>query len=162
MYVHVKTMALERSIAIKQMESFSLIISEHIIKLVMYSAIQPNNIDGWIHTIANWIHQADDIKLKPNAKKPDKHMIESKLFRFMGDDIRDYERMLWAFQADNLSGKFNFENNGPYPQFEIDDDASRSLMIACNLLLQKVTPLLIDKQDHTLAEYEAVVASIFK
>lgn len=158
---YIRAMSMERGRAIHQISSFSPILMEHIIKLLMYSDVRPNDVDGWIGTIANWIHQADDITVKPSNKKLKESDIMSSLFGCMGDDVRDYQRALYAFLADNRSGKLNHDGKGSYPEFDITDDAADDLMHICYDLIDATMPLLTDKRDHSLNEYIDIITPIF-
>lgn len=161
MYRCILGMSLEKSTALKQMKSFSDVVNEHILKLVVYGDIRKDDIRGWINTIANWIHQADDITLKPKSRKPSEEQIMSSLFRFAGDDIRDYERALFAFKADNLSGKFSSESKSEYPDFEVTSELTKELMVNCDELIRATLPLLRDKNNHSLDEYRNAVSFVF-
>ena len=160
MKIYVRAMSMEKEKAKKQISSFSDIVMEHLIKLLMYSDIRPNDIDGWIKSVANWISRADNITIKPSAKKLKEEDIMSSLFSCMGDDVRDYERALYSFLADNHSGKYNHEGKESYPEFEVTPEASESLMNLCNDVIDVTMPLLIDKQDHSKDEYEAAIRNL--
>lgn len=158
---YIRAMSMEKDKAKHQISSFSPVIMEHVIKLLMYSDIRPDDVQGWIHTIANWIYRADSITVKPSAKKLSKADFMSSLFSCMGDDIRDYERALYAFLADNYSGKFNHEGKGSYPEFEVTYDVADTLMACCYQLIEATLPLLQDKADHSISDYEGVVRMVF-
>ena len=153
-------MSVERRRALDQISSFSPVIMEHMIKLLVYHNIRPNDINGWIDTVANWLHQADDLTIKPKAKKLKQDDILNSLFGCMGDDVRDYERALYAFAADNESGRLNYDGKDKYPPFTIDSKLSADLMRFCYALIENTLPLLLDKQDHTLDEYNKIVQSL--
>lgn len=159
---YIRAMSLDKDKAMKQSKSFSPIILEHIIKLLVYSNMRPNDINGWLNTIAKWIHRADDITIKPYAKKLKSQDIEASLFSCMGDELSDYRRALYAFQADNLTGKFNYGDKIPYPEFDIDDDLAEDLMNICYDVIDATMPLLQDKKDHSKDEYLEVIKPIFE
>lgn len=154
-------MSLDRDKAKHQIKPFSDIIMEHIIKLVMYSDIRPDDVNGWIDTIANWISRADNITVKPSAKKLKETDLMSSLFSCMGDDIKDYTRALYSFQASNQSGKFNHGGKESYPEFDVSYDAAVTLMHVCYEIIDATMPLLRDKADHSKDEYVQVVSNIF-
>lgn len=158
---YVYAMSMERDRAKKQIASFSETIMEHIIKLLVYSDIRPNDIAGWIHTVARSIHNADDVTVKPNNKKLKEKDILSSLFGCMGDDIRDYRRALLAFKEDNRRGLFNYDDKQSYPDFEVTFELSDDLMTMCYDIIDVTMPLLTDKKDHNVEEYEAKVRGIF-
>lgn len=161
MKIYIRAMSLERNRAKKQISAYSPILMEHIIKLVMYSDIRPNDVDGWIHTLANWISRADNITLKPKGNKFSESDIVESLFSCMGDELSDYERELYAFVANNRQGKYNHDGKGPYPEFDITYEAADALMNFCFDVMDSTIPLLIDKEDHSLSEYESILRSIF-
>lgn len=148
---------MEKEQAKKQITSFSPVIMEHLIKLLTYSTIRPNDTNGWIHTVAHWLHQADDITVKPHARKLKERDLMQSLFSCMGDDVRDYERALHAFLADNLSGKFNYNGKESYPEFVVTNDLAQSLMKLCQSVIESTVPMLLDKKDHSTDEYFEVV-----
>ena len=158
---YVRAMSLERKRAEKQISSYASIIMEHIIKLIMYSDIRPEDISGWEKSVAKWIQKADDITVKPDAKKLEPETIMRTLFSSMGDEIGDYDRELYKFLADNHNGKFNHDGKGNYPEFEVTEDASETLMNVCDDIVDATMPLLIDKADHSLSEYIEVIKPIF-
>lgn len=159
---YIRAMSLDRGRAKKRLDAYASIIEEHIIKLLVYSDIRPNDIQGWIHTVANWIHQGDSITVKPSAKKLSVADLESSLFNFMGTETRDYMSALYAFEANNLSGKLNSGNKESYPTFDISMDLAADLMELCEDVKEVTMPLLCDKQDHSLNEYEAALQPIFR
>ena len=116
---YIAGMSMEKDKAIHQISSFSPVIMEHLIKLLMYSDIRPDDVEGWVHAVAHWIQRADDITVKPRARKLKEQDIMSSLFSCMGDDVRDHRRALYAFLADNESGKFNYEGKGKYPNLQL-------------------------------------------
>ena len=157
---YIYAMSMERDRAKKQIAAFSPTIMEHMIKLLVYSDIRPDDIDGWIHTIARSIHNADDITVKPNNKKLKNSDLISSLIGCMGDDVRDYRRALQAFREDNRNGKFNYDDKKTYPDFDITPELSEDLMTICFDVIDKTLPLLTDKQDHSLDEYKSVINQI--
>ena len=158
---YIRGMSIERNRAIQQLDSFSPIIMEHIIKLLVYSDIRPDDVEGWIGSVANWIHRADDVTVKPSAKKLKESDIVSSLFGCMGDDVRDYQRALYAFLADTRTGKLNHDGKESYPEFDVTGDLSQDLMDVCYDVIDATMPLLLDKQDHTINEYIQVISPIF-
>lgn len=161
MKMYIRAMSLERNRAKQQIASFSPTILEHIIKLLLYSDIRPNDIHGWIHTIARSLHNADDLTVKHSGKKLKPEDIVESLFGCMGDDVRDYRRALLAFQEDNKPGKFNYDNKESYPAIEITMELAQDLMSFCYDIVDATLPLLVDKQDHTLEEYEDIITTIY-
>ena len=158
---YVYAMSVYKKRAEKQLTSYSSIQMEHIIKLLVYSDIRPNEVKGWIHTLANWISKADSLTIKPNADKVSEDFLMSTLFSCMGDDLDDYERELYSFLADNHSGKFNAYSHESYPEFEVTDQLSEDLMNFCLDIAEATIPLLIDKQDHDISEYEEVITQVY-
>lgn len=134
---------------------------EHVIKLVLYSDVRPNDVSGWKHTIANWIHRADNITVKPRSRKLTKKDLMDSLFSSMGDEVKDYRFALDAFLADNITGKLNHDGKEAYPQIESTPELSEELMDACYSIMMLTIPMLIDKQDHSLEEYYQAIDSIF-
>lgn len=158
---YISAMSTDRNRAKYTLSSYSGIILEHIIKLLVYSDIRPNDVDGWISTIANWIHRADSITLKPKAKKLSKGDLLNTLFNYMGDEVKDYKFLLYAFIAENLTGKLSYSDKEPYPEFEVTYELAEDLMNICYDIMDATLPLLIDKQDHTMSEYKSAIQPIF-
>lgn len=158
---YIFAMSLEKDKAKHMIASFSITIMEHIIKLLIYSDIRKDDVDGWLNTIARCLHNADDITVKPHNKKLKSKDILSSLFGYMGDDLSDYRRTLYAFKEDNRNGKFNFENKGPYPDFDVTPELYENLMYICYELIDKSMPLLTDKREHSQEEYKDIVTSLF-
>lgn len=158
---YIMAMSIERTAAKRQLTAYSPILIEHIIKLLVYSDIRPNDVHGWERTLANWIHRGDGITLKPKNTKVTENFLDSTLFSFLGDTVYDFEGELYAFIADNRSGKFNYKDKTSYPEFEVTPELAQTLMDVCYAIRDSVYPLLIDKQDHTIDEYEAIIQKIF-
>lgn len=158
---YIMAMSIDRAEAKQRLTSYKGILMEHIIKLLVYSDVRPNDVHGWIHTLANWIHKCDSITIKPKNRKLSKSDIISSLFCRMGDEVGDYERELYAFIADNRYGRYNHGDAAPYPEFEVTDELCETFMQVCYKLIEETIPFLIDKQDHTIEEYEAVIQKIF-
>ena len=161
MKMYIRCMSMDKDAAKHQIKPFSSIIMEHTIKLIMYSDIRPEEITGWIHTIANWVHKADDITVKPKARKLKEEDILNSLFSQMGDDLSDYIRALEKFQADNINGKFNSNGKGSYPLFDVNYEVAENLMNVCYALIDATMPLLIDKKDHSIQDYDKAVEKVF-
>ena len=158
---YIYAMSVYKKRAERQLTSYSSILMEHIIKLLVYSDIRPDDVKGWIHTLATWISKVDSLMIKPNADKVSEDFLMSTLFSCMGDELSDYERELYSFLADNHSGKFNAYSHGSYPEFEVTDQLSEDLMNFCLDIAEATIPLLIDKQDHDINEYEEVITQVY-
>lgn len=158
---YISAMSSDRNKVKYMLTSYSGIIMEHIIKLLVYSDIRPNDVDGWISTIANWIHKADDVTLKPKSKKLTKSDLTDTIFSYMGDEVKDYRFILDSFLADNITGKLNYKDKQPYPEFEVTTELAEDLMNICYDIMDATLPLLIDKQDHTMSEYKSAIQPIF-
>lgn len=158
---YVYAMSVEKKRAEKQLTSYSSILMEHLVKLLVYSDSRPNDVKGWIHTLANWISRADSLTIKPNADKLTEEFLMSTLFSCMGDELNDYERELYSFLADNRSRKFNTHDSGPYPEFEVTTQLSEDLMNFSLDVAEATIPLLTDKKDHSIDEYEEAITQVY-
>ena len=158
---YVYAMSVYKKRAEKQLTSYSSILMEHAIKLLVYSDIRPDDVKGWIYTLANWISKVDSLTIKPNADKVSEDFLMSTLFSCMGDDLDDYERELYSFLADNHSGKFNSPSHESYPEFEVTDQLAEDLMNFCLDIAEVTIPLLIDKKDHSINEYEDAITQVY-
>jgi len=158
---YIRAMSTDKDRAGSLMRAYSSVIIEHIIKLLVYSDIRPQDVDGWITSVAKWIHAADDFTLKPKTKKPREEMLHNNLFCFMGDTYSDYVKELYGFLADNRSGKFNHDGKGSYPEFDVTPELAKLLMQTCCAIEDATMPLLLDKADHEVSEYRTLIASVF-
>lgn len=154
-------MSVGKNEALRRLSSLSETLMEHLTKLVVYSDIRPDDIKGWIKTAARCIYQADSITLKPNGRKLKSNDFMSSLFSCMGDELRDYERYLDLFALDNKRGKFNYEGKDSYPDFAVTQELGVTLMTLCYDVIDKTLPLLLDRHDHSLAEYRDIIQNIF-
>ena len=158
---YVYAMSLEKKRAEKQLLAYASILMEHIIKLLVYSDIRPNDVKGWIHTLANWISRADSLTIKPNSSKVSEEFLMSTLFSCMGDEIGDYERELYTFLAENRSGRYNAQGSESYPEFEVTAQLAEDLMNFSLDVAEATIPMLVDKEDHSISEYEEALTSVY-
>ncbi len=161
MKVYVRTMSLERNKALRRAGEYSQATIEHIIKILAYSDIRKMDVDHWIGEIAQWFHEIDGITIEPKNTKLKLNDILRETFGSMGDELNDYQNELRVFLFDNKRGYFNYESKKPYPDFEITDDLVKMFKDCCDDIVDEITPLLIDKQDHSKQEYQAVLHNIF-
>lgn len=159
---YVIAMSLTKKRAIWRMEAYASTLMEHIIKLVIYSDIRPNDVSGWLHTVARCLHEGDEITVKPDARKMTEEELEDSLFCAMGTELTDYRGELAVFQENNRKGKYNHDGKESYPPVEPDEESAKILMDICHEIMERTMPLLLDKQNHSIEEYENAIQNLFE
>ena len=156
---YVVGMSLSRQRALDQARFYAVNIIEHMIKIVMYHEMRPEDVSHWIEEIADWLQRSDDITIKPKGHKLKESDLLDTVFSCMGDSVSDYRRELQMFQEKNRKGQFNYLDKQSYPEFEVDYNSCQKLMDACILLVDATLPMLASKQDHSYVEYVDAVKS---
>jgi hypothetical protein len=159
---YVIAMSVTRKRAIWRMEAYADTLMEHIIKLVTYSDIRPNDVSGWLHTVARCLHEGDEITVKPDSRKMTEEELEDSLFCAMGTSLNDYKGELALFQENNRKGKYNHDGKESYPSVEPDEESAKILMDICHEIMERTMPLLLDKQNHSIEEYENAIRDLFE
>lgn len=155
-------MAFPKAIALQKASFYADSIIEHVIKIVLYHDIRSNDVPHWISELATWIHDADDITVKPTSRKLKPVDIENSTFAWMGNELKDYRSDLDMFQENNRRGKFNNSDKGSYPYVETTRQLAQELMDVCYELMNSTIPLICDKKDHDKLEYNQVLQRVFK
>lgn len=156
---YILAMSMSRQRALDQASFYAVNIIEHMIKIVMYCHIRPDNVAHWIEEIADWLQRSDDITVKPKGHKLKKSDLLDTVFSCMGDSVSDYRRELQMFQEKNRKGQFNYADKETYPEFTVDYASCQELMDACILLIDATLPMLADRHDHSYQEYVQAVSS---
>ena len=159
---YIKAMSMTKKDAMRHAGSFSSTLMEHIVKLVMYGDIRPDDVSDWLQTVCRCLHEVDGLTVKPSNKKLSAKDLEYTIFGSMGDEAKDYRLVLAAFQEDNKHGKFNYDDKVSYPEFDLTDDAVINLMSICYEFMNRTTPLLLDKKDHSIDEYKDAIRDLFE
>lgn len=159
---YIVAMSVTKKHAIWRMEAYANTIMEHIIKLVIYSDIRPNDIEGWLHTVVRCIHEGDALTIKPSTKKLTEDELRNSLFSAMGDDLHDYLSELAVFQENNRRGLYNYADKESYPEVTPTVEDAEVLMDICYQIMERTLPLLLDKQDHSIDEYKDAIRDLFE
>ena len=155
---YVFSMSLPRQRAMDQAIFYAVDIIEHMIKIVMYHYIRPDDVLHWVDEISDWLQRSDDITIKPKGHKLKESDLLDIVFSCMGSSLSDYRRELLMFQEKNRKGQFNYADKESYPEFEVDYNVCQELMDACNRVTNNTLPLLTDKQDHNIQDYRDAVS----
>ena len=125
MYKYIKSMSYNRRFASKKLQSFSDTLNDHVLKVVVFKDILPENVHKWIHEIKTNLNAA--LTAQTNSKV-NKSFFENSIFYSFGETENDSNLNLVGFKVDNESGKFKEE----FPDFEITDELKSKLALVYN------------------------------
>ncbi len=130
--------ATNRNIAIGRIESYSELIFEHLIKILVYGNTS-NNLDHWITEISTWLTHISSMKIKTKTGKLKAQEYYDLLFGSIGEDENDIAVMLKFMQTELCVKK-------SYPKFEVTTNlVNRTYKLLTNLG-NKVSFMLANKQ----------------
>ena len=118
-------MSYNRRFASKKLQSFSDTLNDHVLKVVVFKDILPENVHKWIHEIKTNLNAA--LTAQTNSKV-NKSFFENSIFYSFGETENDSNLNLVGFKVDNESGKFKEE----FPDFEITDELKSKLALVYN------------------------------
>lgn len=150
-----------KGVIVDQLDYNAHKIVENTIKIVVYHDIKHEYVNQWISEIASVIADCDDIVVKGNKKLTSADFRVS-LFKWISDADSDYRRSLNYFKEDNLKGKFSYEVEDTYPDFQITAELRKKVKVACLDIVDRTIPLLCDKVNHHKGEYELELKDVFK
>lgn len=159
---YICAIAFSKAEALKRAGYYSQDIIEHMIKILLYSDIRPEDVDHWISEIATWLKSVDRLTVKPSNKPLKKQDIRDTTFAPMGDSLEDYKDSLEMFQRANKKGKFNYETKESYPEVKITAELADDLMNACYSLMDQAIPMISNKAEHSREDFARVVENCFK
>ena len=159
---YIRAMATPKKQALDRAGFYSLKIMQHVIKIMLFSQIRPDDTHHWIEEIAGWLRDTDTIKLKQGSVKLKPRDIEDTTFGWMGDELSDYESALNKFKNDNEDSKFNHDGKESYSDFEVTRQLCSELMDLCYSLINSTINMICDKTDHSKQEYVEVLEKVFR
>lgn len=108
---YIRAMGMERKYAQHYIESYSDVIKDHLIEIVVYKD-SLNCYNHWVNELAGWFADINntDLKIKRNPPKFKVYEYEQMIFGIFGGSTSDCKGALMSYKA----------NNKDYPDFEID------------------------------------------
>ena len=158
---YIYAMSFPKAEALRRAGYYSQDILDHVIKILLYRTIRPDDIDHWINEISSWLKDVDSLTVKPNSRPLKESDVRDTTFACMGDELSDYLFSLKMFQTDNKRGKFNYEDKEPYPYVEPDSATASDLMDICYSIIEQTLPLICSKDRHSRQEFVELLNSIF-
>lgn len=154
LYVYAKEailgMAFERPDAIKHLRGLSETLMFHMVKCIVYGN-STGDYDHWIEDeISSYLASANDVRMKPNNKKPKLDSFNRYLFGMLGDSVQDSGVCIATFRAWN-------EKKKKYPEFIQTKEMAQRLYKATQNLKRLVLPLLGSKNDYDMDDFKPIV-----
>lgn len=144
-------MSQQRKKIINYLDGVSKEVAMHIAKCVMYGN-SLGRYDHWIHELAIWISDGNDMVCKPNDKKLKSEDYEDSIFGFLGDARSDAKVNLHELQRYNK--KFEDES---YPYVEDDDEMIDRMFNASQLIIRKLVPIMSVKNNLDRRDIEGLI-----
>ncbi len=139
-------MSMQRSIAIRELNGLANAVAQHVCKMAIYD----NSLDckdHWIHELADFISQANDITVKPKNKKLKLRDYENEFYGVLGETEKDANVFLNSFYRRN-------EINNKYPVVEITKEMCRRYVDLSLFLIDYCKSLLPTDNECSLEEIE--------
>lgn len=137
-------MSMQRPIAIRELNGLSRTLAQHVCKMAIYDD-SLNCKDHWIHELADYINQANDITVKPKNNKLKMRDYESEFYGVLGETEKDANVFLNSFYRRNVETK-------EYPVVKITRemceryvDLSLFLIEYCKILLCSNNNMYLEK-----------------
>ena len=118
-------MAYSKKFATKKLQSFSDTLNDHVLKVVIFKDVFPENEHKWIHEIKTNLNTALTTQTKSRINKD---FFENSIFYSFGQTSNDSNLNLVGFKIDNENGKFK----GEFPDFEITNELKGKLASVYN------------------------------
>lgn len=129
-------MAFPRAKALELLSYHANDISEHILKLIVFSKIRQDDVEHWLrYEICNWLEDASDIQSKSKLKAKD---YLNTIFSAIGETPQDVKVLLRHFKD-----KFCYHIDNPYPEFEITSQLIDKIHKIFNQFIHICLPLLL-------------------
>lgn len=154
---YICAMSFTKAEALRRASFYKEAILEHMIKLVIYPEMRPDDVNHWINEIAVWLRSVNSLTVKPSSRPLKPAQVLNSTFECMGDELNDYMEALRMFQYDNKRGKFNYESKEPYPEIEPTYEDADRLKDSCLNLIKNSIPLICSRQVHSTSEFVEVV-----
>lgn len=142
-------LATNRNVAIGRIESYSELIFEHIVKILVYGDTS-NNLDHWVTEISAWLTHISSMKIKTKTGKLKAQEYYNLLFGSIGEDEHDITVMLKFMQTELCVKK-------SYPKFEVTVDLVNRSYKLLNNLGNKVSFMLADKQIYNSIAFSNII-----
>ena len=142
-------LATNRNVAIGRIESYSELIFEHLIKILVYGNMS-NNLDHWITEISTWLTHISSMKIKTKTGKLKTQEYYDLLFGSIGEDEHDITVMLKFMQTELCVKK-------SYPKFEITVELVNEVYAVLTNLGDKVSFMLADKRTYSSIAFSNVI-----
>ena len=139
-------MSMQRPIAIRELNGLSQTLAQHVCKLSIYDDTL-NCKDHWIHELADYISQANDITVKPKNTKLKLRDYENEFYGVLGETEKDANVFLNSFYRRNTVSK-------KYPVVDISDEMKKRYVELSLFLIDYCRSLLPYSNELSLEEIE--------
>lgn len=148
MFRVILAMSAPRQKIIGYLDGASKEVAMHVAKCAMYQDTL-GRYNHWIHELAIWISDGNDMTCKPGNRKLRARDYEDTIFGYLGDGVSDAKTNLHELQRYNR--KFEAES---YPEVQVDDDMIDRMYRASRAVTQTFAPLMTSKNDLELKQIE--------
>lgn len=148
MFRVVLAMSASRQKIIGYLDGASKEVALHVAKCAMYQDTL-GRYNHWIHELAIWISDGNDMTCKPGSKKLRVRDYEDTIFGFLGDGVSDAKTNLHELQRYNR--KFDTES---YPYVEVTGDMINRMYRASRAVVTTFAPLMASRNDLELEQIE--------
>lgn len=147
-------MSVDRPKAISSLKEDAETLQIHILKCVVYGDTT-HNFDYWIEIeIAQYLHMANSITLKPKATKGKPDMYLRTIFGYIGDSEVDANVDLERFRMRIQQGKID------YPMYDITPDMVHTLYETYMLVIETILPILTSKNNMGKEDFYPILHKI--
>ena len=149
MLKRIDELATSRNVAIGRIESYSELIFEHIIKILVYGNTS-NNLDHWIIEISTWLTHISSMKIKTKTGKLKAQEYYDLLFGSIGEDEHDITVMLKFMQTELCVKK-------SYPKFEVTVDLVNKVYTVLTNLGNNISFMLADRRIYNSVAFSSII-----
>lgn len=148
MFRIIVAMSSTRQKLLSYLDGVSKEVALHIAKCAMYQD-SLGRYNHWIHELAIWISDGNDMTCKPGNKKLKPRDYEDTIFGFLGDGVADARTNLHELQRYNK----RYESES-YPYIEVDADMVDRMYRASRSVVRAFVPLMASTNDLELKQIE--------
>ena len=139
-------MSMQRPIAIRELNGLSNTLAQHVCKISIYDDTLQCK-DHWIHELADYISQANDITVKPKNNKLKLRDYENEFYGVLGETEKDANVFLNSFYRRNLRSK-------QYPAVAITKEMCKRYIELSQFLINYCKALLSFNNELSLEDIE--------
>ena len=148
-FEYVESMSARRADAIQSLRGLSEELKNHIIKCIVYGRnLGDYNYNHWIEEISEYISIANDITVKPSAKKLKAEIYRNELFGSFGENLKD---------ASVLVRLFLVKEENKYAKVEVSERLYQRVYDAFQKIMDLFIPILVSNNSMTKSDFIPIV-----